>query len=95
MPGSGGIDYPGDVHKLLGDLYLATGRLPQLLDQVAAFLLAQAYRGRLGDDNGRSGAGRRPRGDEARSRARPRLRPDIKPSGRAERDRQPARSRWQ
>ena len=29
MPGSGGIDYPGDVHKLLGDLYLATGRLPQ------------------------------------------------------------------
>lgn len=53
-PGNdGGLEYPGDVYDLLGHLYTATGRLPQLLEQVAAFLQGQAEGGRTGDSNGR------------------------------------------
>ena len=53
MPGSGGLEYPGDVYSLLGALYTGTGRLPQLFRQLVAFLDAQAASGRLGDDHGR------------------------------------------
>ena len=48
-----GLEYPGDVYSLLGALYTATQRLPQLLVQLAGFLDAQARTGRLADDQGR------------------------------------------
>lgn len=50
--GAPGLDYPGDVYTLLGALYTATGRLPQLLGQMAAFLQAQAGAGMLADNSG-------------------------------------------
>jgi len=53
MPGRGGLDYPGDVHSLLGALYTATERLPQLFGQLAAFLAGQRDAGNLADDDGR------------------------------------------
>lgn len=40
-PGSDGLEYPGDAYALLANLHLGTGRLPQLLDQIARFLDAQ------------------------------------------------------
>ena len=45
-----GLEYPGDVYTLLGSLYIATGRLGQLLAQTAAFLRSQEAR--LADANG-------------------------------------------
>jgi len=53
MPGAGGLDYPGDVYSLLGALYTATQRLPQLFGQLAAFLASQRDAGNLADDHGR------------------------------------------
>ena len=54
-PGNdGGLEYPGDVYDLLGHLYTATGRLPQLFGQLAAFLKAQAESGRIADTAGRA-----------------------------------------
>jgi hypothetical protein len=50
MPGAGGLENPADAYSLLGALYTATGRLPQLLAQLTAFLDSQAGTGRLGDD---------------------------------------------
>lgn len=49
-----GLDYPGDAYSLLGALYTATMRLPQLFDQVAAFLRAQEVSGTLGEDHNRA-----------------------------------------
>ena len=56
MTGSGGLEYPGDVYDLLGALYTATQRLPQLCDQLAVFLAAQAAAGHLADSKGRDPA---------------------------------------
>jgi len=56
MAGSGGLEYPGDVYGLLGALYTATQRLPQLCDQLAAFLAAQVAAGCLADSQGRDPA---------------------------------------
>lgn len=50
---AGGLEYPGDAYTLLGALYTATERMPQLLGQLSAFLEAQAATGRLEDDHGR------------------------------------------
>lgn len=47
-----GLEYPGDAYTLLGALYTATERLPQLLDQTGRFLRARAATGTLGDDRG-------------------------------------------
>lgn len=52
-PGNDGLQYPGDVYALLGDLYTATGGLPQVFEQLADFLQSQAEGGRLGDSDGR------------------------------------------
>ena len=51
MPG-GGLECPGDVYTLLGALYTATGRLSQLLAQIASFLVLQAANPRLADSRG-------------------------------------------
>jgi hypothetical protein len=47
-----GLDYPGDAYDLLGWLYTATQRLPQLFTQLAGFLVAQGASS-LADDQGR------------------------------------------
>jgi hypothetical protein len=52
MSGSEGLESPADVYSLLGALYTATGRLPQLLGQLDRFLAAQAASGRLAADDG-------------------------------------------
>jgi hypothetical protein len=52
--GAPGLEYPGDVYSLLGWLYTATERLPQLLDQLAYFLHEQYASGRVADDKGRN-----------------------------------------
>jgi len=57
MPGAGGLDYPGDAYRLLGALYTATERLPQLFAQLTAFLESQRDAGNLADDNGRNATG--------------------------------------
>lgn len=49
-----GLEYPGDVYTLLGALYTATGRMPQLLTQLVEFLAAQGGSGTLADDHGRN-----------------------------------------
>lgn len=43
-----GLQYPGDAYTLLGDLYTATGRLPQLLGQIRVFLDGWQASGQLG-----------------------------------------------
>jgi hypothetical protein len=54
--GAGGLEYPADAYRLIGALYEAIGRVPQLLGQTGAFLSAQAAAGKLGDDQGRDPA---------------------------------------
>ena len=44
---SGGLEYPSEVYRLLGEMYSATGRLPQLCGQLTAFLAAQKDSGTL------------------------------------------------
>ena len=56
MAGSGGLEYPGDAYDLLGALYTATQRLPQLCDQLAVFLVTPPADGRLADSQGRDPA---------------------------------------
>jgi hypothetical protein len=51
--GAGGLRYPADAYSLLGALCTATGRLDQLLTQVAGFLEAQHRSGTLSDSQGR------------------------------------------
>jgi len=53
MPGASGLDYPGDAYSLLGALYTAAERLPQLFAQLTAFLESQRDAGNLADDQGR------------------------------------------
>jgi hypothetical protein len=45
-----GLDGPVDAHTTIGALREAVGRLPQALDQIAAFLATQARRPGLADD---------------------------------------------
>jgi hypothetical protein len=47
--GAPGLEFPSDVYSLLGWLYTAAERLPQLLDQLAAFLADQARNADLAD----------------------------------------------
>jgi hypothetical protein len=44
MSEKGGLEYPGDAYRLIADIYLATGRLPQACEQIGRFLQAQAAR---------------------------------------------------
>jgi hypothetical protein len=46
----GAIGYPATVYDVLGSLYTATGRLPQLLGQLAAWLEEQSARGQFRDE---------------------------------------------
>jgi hypothetical protein len=48
-----GLEYPSDVYTLVADLYSATGRLPQVCEQVAQFLHTQAATGHLYEAQGR------------------------------------------
>lgn len=48
-----GLAYPADAYRLLGDLYAATGRLPQVCDQLRQFLTAQEATERLYEARGR------------------------------------------
>jgi hypothetical protein len=52
MAGKGGVGYPADAYRLLGDLYAATGRLPQVCDQLVHFLRAQEATGHLYEARG-------------------------------------------
>jgi len=56
MGSAPGLDYPSEAYRLLGELYSATSRLPQLCGQLAEFLAAQLATGKLGDDSGRDPA---------------------------------------
>lgn len=47
MPGRGGIEFPADVYVLVAELYSATGRLPQICEQMDTFLRQQEATGRL------------------------------------------------
>ena len=53
MERRGGLAYPADAYRLLGDLYAATGRLPQVCDQLRQFLTAQEATERLYEARGR------------------------------------------
>lgn len=60
-PGKGGLTYPGDAYSLLGSLDVLASRLPQLCEQVAAWLTSEQSAGRLAEtSSGRYG------GDSAR-----------------------------
>ena len=48
-----GLESPADAYSLLGDLYSATGRFPQMCDQLEDFIRAQAATGRLYEAQGR------------------------------------------
>lgn len=50
--GAGGLEYPSHVYDLLGNLYIGTGRLPQLFDQLHGFIRALEQQGRLRHDQG-------------------------------------------
>lgn len=49
---TGALEYPPDAYSLLGHLYTATQRMPQLLAQLNAFLDGWQASGQLGDSNG-------------------------------------------
>jgi hypothetical protein len=42
-----GLEYPADAYSLVADLYAATGRFPQICEQLEAFLRAQEATGCL------------------------------------------------
>jgi hypothetical protein len=44
-----GLKYPADAYRLAADLYSATGRFPQMCEQLERFLHAQLATGRLYD----------------------------------------------
>jgi hypothetical protein len=52
MPGRNGLRYPGDVHRVIGEVRSTVGRIPQLLGQLGEFLCAQRNAGCLRDDRG-------------------------------------------
>jgi hypothetical protein len=47
-----GLEYPSEAYRLLGELYSATGRLPQLCAQLTAFLAAAKDSGTLREASG-------------------------------------------
>ena len=49
---TGALEYPSDAYSLLGHLYTGTGRMPQLVAQLNAFLDGWQASGQLGDSNG-------------------------------------------
>ncbi len=51
-PASEALEYPGDVYQLLGSLYTATERMPQLFRQLDEWLGRQEQAGRVGVDGG-------------------------------------------
>jgi hypothetical protein len=53
MAGKHGLAYPDDAYRLLGEVYSATGRFPQMCEQLAAFLGAQKSTGKLYEARGR------------------------------------------
>ena len=53
MPGRGGLEYPADAYRLLGELYSGTGRLSQMCEQLEQFIRAQVASGRLYEARGR------------------------------------------
>jgi hypothetical protein len=61
MERHGGLDYPADVYALVADFYAATGRFPQMCEQLGQFLSAQPP-DRLYEARGRSVTGRVPDG---------------------------------
>jgi hypothetical protein len=50
--GGVGLGYPSDAYRLLGEMYSAIGRLPQMCGQITAFLAAQKDSGHLYEANG-------------------------------------------
>jgi hypothetical protein len=53
MPEKHGLTFPSDACRLVADLYSATGRIPQVCDQLGQFLRAQEATGRLYEAQGR------------------------------------------
>lgn len=51
--GAPGLEYPGDLYDLLGNLVAAISRFPQLTGQSKSFLATQAASGTLGESQGR------------------------------------------
>lgn len=49
MGGKGGLKYPADAYRLVADLYSATGRFPQVCEQLARFLREHLAAGHLYD----------------------------------------------
>lgn len=47
-----GLQYPADVYRLLGEMYSATSRIPQMCGQITAFLSAQKDSGTLYEASG-------------------------------------------
>lgn len=56
FPGSGGLEQPADAESVLASLASAMSRMPQLFEQLAAWLADQAGREDLADSLGRSPA---------------------------------------
>ena len=52
MERRGGLTYPADVYALVAELYAATGRFPQICEQLKAFLAAQRDAGSLYEARG-------------------------------------------
>ena len=73
LGGAPGLGDPADADRLISALYTATGRMPQLFDQVTRFANRLAATGRLRDDENRSANGQVARAsyhlDEARGHA--------------------------
>lgn len=53
MGSATGLDNPADAYRLIAELYSATGRLPQVCEQIDQFLRTQAATGRLREAQGR------------------------------------------
>lgn len=49
MGGKGGLEFPADAYRLVADWYSATGRVPQMCEQLREFLSAHLAAGRLYD----------------------------------------------
>ena len=71
MPDARGLESPADAYSLLGDLYSATGRFPQMCAQLEDFIRAQAATGRLYEAQGRD------IGDQVATGAAHHLRPTL------------------
>jgi hypothetical protein len=47
-----GLRYPRDADRLLRDITVALDRVPQLLEQIRAWLRSRSHAGRIGHDQG-------------------------------------------